>query len=403
MQAFVGTGILFIPNGFRSAGMAGAGTLMIFSGCLTTYCILLLCETKAFLVQKHQHPVIGYGGIALLSVGARGKFMVDAATIVGQTGFGCVYFTFIADNMSTMYNFGFDSTSTAGKLLWMLICVLIFTLMSWVRRLSYYTTSNLLAFLAILFTVLLITCVDVYAITQNGTGKNVSWGLSSGILSFFGTSVYAFEGVAMVPFIQEDMKDKEYFTSLMVSCMAGIVITYTFIGGFSYCTFGDETNVIVLQNLDSIADVPAWHTVVRGELVLYCLIAICTYPIVMVPPIKITERMLFRNTEGPLERKSGYKWTKNCWRTFLVFTCGAFAAATSSALDHVVSIIGAVACVPLAFTFPAWFHLRTVGEECGGWRKAVDYAILAFGGVGSLVSLVFAVAEWAGHPITLPI
>ena len=159
---------------------------------------------------------------------------------------------------------------------------------SQVRRLSYYTTTNGLAFVLIIFSLILISGANVVNVTQSGVGSHIVWvstlpqiccahhllyfpnsslwckswynpshsppscanhgitphthhhhtlislqasvlsgsgrwlhvhrlcvqcvinvcctqGLGDGFISFFGTSVYTFEGVAMVPFIEEEL------------------------------------------------------------------------------------------------------------------------------------------------------------------------------------------------------
>ena len=125
----------------------------------------------------------------------------------------------------------------------------------------------------------------------------------------------------------------------------------------------------------------------------------------MYPPIKITERMIFQDDKGvPLERRSGKKWRKNAWRLVLVLLTGVISVLTTSALDHLVAVIGAIACVPLAFAFPAWFHLRTVAQEDGNsCKRVVDFAIIVFAVLGSGVAFTSAVMDWAGHPIQLPL
>ena len=116
----------------------------------------------------------------------------------------------------------------------------------------------------------------------------------------------------------------------------------------------------------------------------------------MYPPIKITERKLFRDDEGvPLEVRSGYKWSKNAWRAILVIICLAIAASTTKALDHFVAVIGATACVALAFTLPAYFHLKAVAEPTGQ-GVAIDWAVIIFGVVGSLIALQAAIRGWVG-------
>ena len=64
------------------------------------------------------------------------------------------------------------------------------------------------------------------------------------------------------------------------------------------------TKDIILQNLSEVSDASWWHVAIHVELGLYCLAVLCTFPLMMYPPIKITERKLFRDEDGvPLEAK----------------------------------------------------------------------------------------------------
>ena len=56
-------------------------------------------------------------------------------------------------------------------------------------------------------------------------------------------------------------------------------------------------------------------------------------------------------------------------------------------------MIGATACVALAFTLPAYFHLKAVAEP-RGQGVALDWAVIAFGIVGSIIALQAAVRGW---------
>ena len=38
------------------------------------------------------------------------------------------------------------------------------------------------------------------------------------------------------------------------------------------------------------------------------------------------------------QARSGYKWSKNAWRTVMVIICLVIAASTTSALDHFVAV-----------------------------------------------------------------
>ena len=52
-----------------------------------------------------------------------------------------------------------------------------------------------------------ILCGSVYHIADQGVNSTVKWGVNENFLMFFGTSVYAFEGIAMVLPIEADMED----------------------------------------------------------------------------------------------------------------------------------------------------------------------------------------------------
>lgn len=141
-----------------------------------------------------------------------------------------------------------------------------------------------------------------------------------------------------------------------------------------------------------------WQTAVKVFLATYCFACLCSFPLTMTPPIRITTRMIFTDQE-----QSRYKWTKNLWRACLIGMCLGVAIATSGTedgLSHFVSLSGALNCVPLALTFPAYFHLKAVAEH-GGAGKKRDYAIIVFGSLGSVVAITSSVMSWAGHPITL--
>jgi len=134
-----------------------------------------------------------------------------------------------------------------------------------------------------------------------------------------------------------------------------------------------------------------------------------------------------------------------------VLFCFCISVVTASQLDNFVSVIGAVACIPLAFTFPAFFHAcseerkaiaesrscasgvstgnaeegqagysllaehsnNSIAEELDGdgvllergWCIGpwINRAIVLYGMVASCVALVGAVGEWVGRPVLFPV
>jgi len=395
-KAFLGTSILFIPHGFKDAGMIPGAVTTLISGSLTCYCILLLLETKAVLTRRVGRPVVGYADIATLAAGPVGKWMVDAATIMSQMAFATVYVAFVGKNMGSVISFGLDVRK--ASLLWMVVAATCWVPLCWIRRLQYFTTTNAMAMFIIMSSMVVLACCFTYQVVDAGPGPSITWSVGQGFVGYFGTAVYAFEGICVIPFIEQEMKDKHLFKTVVLYCMATIVFMVVSMGVMGYLAFGGDTQSIILQNLEGMSELGWWKTAVKAFLVTYCFACLCSFPLTMTPPIRITTRMIFKDQEN-----SGYKWTKNLWRACLIGMCLGVAIGTSGTedgLSHFVSLSGALNCVPLALTFPAYFHLKAVSEH-GGTGKKRDYAIIVFGSLGSVVAITSSVMSWAGHPIKL--
>ena len=68
--------------------------------------------------------------------------------------------------------------------------------------------------------------------------------------------------------------------------------------------------------------------------------------------------------------------TKNVTRTILVLITVVFTLSLGKKIDKFLSLLGAVACTPIAFTLPAAFHLKAVAESPG--QKAADWIVILF-------------------------
>jgi proton-coupled amino acid transporter len=83
---------------------------------------------------------------------------------------------------------------------------------------------------------------------------------------------------------------------------------------------------------------------------------------------------------------------KNNSRTILVFGTVCLTIMLGDKLDKFLSILGALTCTPIAFTFPAMFHLKAVANTTV--QKVSDVLLIIF----SLVILVFCsvqgVLQW---------
>ena len=83
---------------------------------------------------------------------------------------------------------------------------------------------------------------------------------------------------------------------------------------------------------------------------------------------------------------------KNHSRSILVFFTVCLTIMLGDKLDKFLSILGALTCTPIAFTFPALFHLKAVANTT--LQKVSDILLIVF----SLVILVYCtykgLANW---------
>lgn len=81
----------------------------------------------------------------------------------------------------------------------------------------------------------------------------------------------------------------------------------------------------------------------------------------MYPAHVVIEGYLYSN--WPKSRKR--QITKNITRTCVVAISIVFTLSLQKKIDKFLSILGAVACTPIAFTLPAAFHYKACAETTG--------------------------------------
>lgn len=146
------------------------------------------------------------------------KQLVNCNVFVAQLGFCCVYFVFMADNLEDFFrkNVGL----VLPKAIWMiLICIPVLGICS-IRKLSklapFATAANVIYLGAV--------AIVVYFFFNNlkSTSELTKWGEMRNLPLFFGTVMFAFEGVSVVSrldfdwfvFIKRSTKLVAYFTFL---------------------------------------------------------------------------------------------------------------------------------------------------------------------------------------------
>ena len=199
---------------------------------------------------------------------------------------------------------------------------------------------------------------------------------------FAGTSVYSFEGIAMVLPIQNSMKRPQNMERVLTFSMAAICVVLVFFGGFCFYVFGAKTRNVIISNLP--ADSPLTKTTQWA----YLFVAVITVPMCTFPAIRIWERWLFDK-----QRRSGRKWTKNLLRTLACVFCLLVGVYGGKQLDHLVALIGGLFSTPLALVFPPLLHWQA-GVDRRACRRASDVALCVFGAGAGLLATFTAIRSW---------
>eukprot|EP00658_Telonema_sp_P-2_P022193 TRINITY_DN18863_c0_g1_i4.p1 TRINITY_DN18863_c0_g1~~TRINITY_DN18863_c0_g1_i4.p1 ORF type:complete len:393 (+),score=97.87 TRINITY_DN18863_c0_g1_i4:133-1311(+) len=390
-----------IRDRYYNGGVVGSTLVNLLCGALATHCMGLLLECRDSLADpSNPGPVPRtYGDIAA-RVHIHGRKVVQGMIVCSQIGFCCVYLSFIAGIFRSSFIIGSMSVTVQSVVVMSSVAAIAAPL-TWIRSLHLFGLTNLIAMAIVFSAIGIIVAGSIYQLAEHGVAASVKWGVNENFLMFFGTSVYAFEGISMVLPIEAEMAQPHKMHTVMRSCMLIIVVFICTVGTIGYMAFGDGVQDIVLKNLSGLCTSQLCSDLVKLLVVLYCVSVLFTFPLMMVPVVKILENKIFSHAEND---KDNLFWRKNLFRTGLVGLCLVVAIAANKSLEHFVSIIGSLACIPLAFVLPAWFHMEVVAVHMETRAARIgDLTIIVFGLVAMAVSFVASVASWAESPILLPV
>lgn len=115
------------------------------------------------------------------------------------------------------------------------------------------------------------------------------------------------------------------------------------------------------------------------------------YPLQLFPAIEIVERTLLGPAPGGLIDSRSEVWRLRAVRTALVLLAVGLAAAARRQYDSLVGFTGGLAAVPLAFCYPALFHLRLFWHEQSVLASIGDFTMAVFGFGVAILCLIVSV------------
>ena len=395
MKSFVGTGVLFLPQGFHNGGLTLSIFLLILFGCYSYWCYYILIQSKVYT------KVSSFGDIGLKTYGPWMKFAILMALVLTQVGFSAAYMIFTAKNLGAFLQniFGFENLKLGYIMLFQLI---VFIPLSFIRNISKLSLPSLFAnfFIMIgLVIILFFTMKHLFITLDMKPAEGVIYGVNGSRWTLFvGTAIFTFEGIGLIIPVQNSMKNPEKFPLVLLLVIITATILFVTVAVVGYLSYGSQVETVILLNL------PQDNIVVNLIQLFYSVAIMLSTPLQLFPAIKIIENRVFATSGKFLLRvtmgeeavkkftstgKSNWrvKWAKNVGRTFIVSVVVLTAYCGMNSLDKFVSIIGSFCCLPLVYVFPAMLHLKccvTACENGEGNKKTkfliiFDKVLIAFG------------------------
>lgn len=223
-------------------------------------------------------PDFGLGPMAEIAYGLFGRgglFVVGAALISSQVGCCIAYVDVLVETID-------DLLDHRLPLLWLrcglcaLLCAL--SLVRGLTKLAWLAAAALLVYTFVAYALL------KYGIQEISAGRTESWEdalrlETSGLGEFLGTAIFAFEGVALAPYVFDSMRleNPRPFLWVLVSANVTAFIIYAFVGVFGFTIYGHCVKDIIYENFP-----PESMDVMVVQIVL-CVVLLLTYVLQMYP------------------------------------------------------------------------------------------------------------------------
>nr|XP_012146268.1 PREDICTED: proton-coupled amino acid transporter 4 isoform X3 [Megachile rotundata]XP_012146269.1 PREDICTED: proton-coupled amino acid transporter 4 isoform X3 [Megachile rotundata] len=394
LKGSLGTGILAMPMAFKNAGLLFGLFATFFIGAICTYCVHILVKCAHKLCRRTQTPSLGFADVAEAAflVGPEpvqkyarlAKATINSFLVIDLIGCCCVYIVFISTNLKEVVDYYTDTDRDVR--LYMAALLPLLVAFSLVRNLKYLAPFSMIA------NILIATGMGItfyYIFTDLPTIKDVpnfsSW---PQLPLFFGTAIFALEGIGVVMSLENNMKTPAHFIGcpgVLNTGMFFVVLLYSTVGFFGYWRYTDQTMGAITLNLEKS------EVLAQSAKVMIAVAIFLTYGLQFYVPMEI----IWKNAKQYFgSRKLLGEYAIRI--VLVIFTVGVAIAIPN--LSPFMSLVGAVCLSTLGLMFPSVIELVTVWEQEDGlgpyyWKLWKNIAIIAFGILGFLTGSYVSIQE----------
>ena len=363
LKGNIGTGILAMPDAIKNSGLLVGNIGLVVMATICIHCMHILVNTSQELCKRTNRPFLTYSDVAeacfatsrssrLRSFSSTARTVIDVFLCITQLGFCCVYFVFISQNMQQIFNHYYGEINYH---IYMAFILLPMLLLASIRNLKYLSPvsmlANILQFigLGIIFYYLL---QDMPYTWERKTFA--SWGQ---LPLYFGTAIYAFEGIGVVLPLENQMKtpaDMKGWNGVLNTSMVLVSCLYIAVGFFGYLKYGQTVTGSITLNL------PVDEFLATLVKIMMSLAVFFTYALQFYAPVDLLNPFVQSRISPQNSLKAEY-----ALRFGLVMFIFALSAAIPK-LDLFISLVGPVSSSTLAMIAPAVIDTVTQGKDVLG-------------------------------------
>lgn len=365
LKSFIGAGITFLPGAFANGGWLFSAVFLIGIGICNALCARLLLDCAESTGSSN------LGDIASLATGSWGRFAVQISLVVAQFGSNIAYIIFAAQMAESL---GSSVYLTRAQLVAVEILLVVpLCLIKNVQSLEYPILG---ADALIIFGLVAAVVYNLGRLWTAGASPELEAFKTESCGLFIGTAIFIFEGIPTILPIRSSMEEPEKFWSVFTLVFAAVLSSYVVFALSGYFAYGPKVEQVVLLSM------PAGDPIVTAARAGYALAMVLGSPLCFLPAARVTELWAFG-----IVKPGNRSWAKNALRAAEVCCFGIVASYGGAYFDKFLAIVGAVCCAPIAFIYPALFHLRLCA--CSLQTKVLDFFFIVQG----IVAMIFVLLQ----------
>ncbi|KAF6025907.1 hypothetical protein EB796_015790 [Bugula neritina] len=384
----LGTGVLAMPVAFSNAGILFGTVMLAVLGVICVHCMHILVKCSHYLCRKTGRDHLDYADVAEQSVHflpsstpkkeKAARKTVNVFLLITQYGFCCVYVLFIAKNVMLVVEKCVTHVPAVFTIqMYEIILVLFLIPLVFIKNIKHLAPFSLVANVASVVGLGIILADILFVEKFNKISRLPLMEDWSKIPLYFGTAIYAFEGIGVVLPVENKMREPQAFPSMfgvLNLSMTIVCVLYITVGFYGYIEYGADCQDSITLNLES------WYG--TSVQVLFSLCIYVSYALQFYVPMTIIGPTL---AQSRIARRIGPNAFDYLVRVVLVLVTFGIAAAVGKYLDLLIALIGSVASAALAIIFPPLLEIMTFWPD----RKERKYFWIMF--TKDIVIMLFGV------------